>query len=81
MIGALNIVGSNSEMLRGRFNPKIDLSKEISDEDVYGLTLGIYPPMFHYLRQYGIYVFRFFKNYAWKYVIIDDFLPARNFYK
>lgn len=43
------------------------------------MTQGIYPPMFHYLRQYGIYVFRFFKNYDWKYVIIDDFLPATNY--
>lgn len=43
------------------------------------MTQGIYPPMFHYLRQFGIYVFRFFKDYKWRYVIIDDFLPAKNY--
>ena len=37
---------------------------------------GIYPPMFHYLRKYGLYVFRFFKNYGWRYTIIDDKLPC-----
>jgi len=33
--------------------------------------------MFHYLRKYGMYVIRFFKNYKWCYVIIDDRLPAQ----
>lgn len=33
--------------------------------------------MFHYLRKYGMYVIRFFKNYKWCYVIIDDRLPCQ----
>ena len=37
--------------------------------------------MFHYLRQYGIYVMRFYKNFDWKYVIIDDLLPCFKSYK
>jgi len=37
---------------------------------------GVYPPMFHYLRKYGMYVMRFFKNYSWRYVIIDDRIPC-----
>jgi calpain len=37
---------------------------------------GIYCPIFHYLAQYGIYVMRFFKNYTWTYVIVDDRLPV-----
>ncbi len=40
------------------------------------MTSGVYPPMFHYLRKYGIYVFRFFKECAWRYVIIDDRIPC-----
>lgn len=34
MIGALNIVGSRNELLRGTFNPNVDLSGEISDAEV-----------------------------------------------
>jgi hypothetical protein len=34
LIGALNIVGSRNDLLRGVFNPKIDLSKPVLDEDV-----------------------------------------------
>ena len=37
---------------------------------------GVYPPMFHYLRKYGMYVMRFFKDYHWRYVIIDDRIPC-----
>lgn len=37
---------------------------------------GVYPPMFHYLRKYGMYVMRFFKDYEWRYVIIDDRIPC-----
>mmetsp|Transcript_40674 Transcript_40674/g.36121 ORF Transcript_40674/g.36121 Transcript_40674/m.36121 type:complete len:114 (-) Transcript_40674:1171-1512(-) len=40
------------------------------------MQIGLYCPMFHYLKKYGIYVIRFFKNYGWRYVIIDDRLPA-----
>ena len=42
------------------------------------MTCGVYPPMFHYLRKYGMYVFRFYKNNGWRYVIIDDKLPCYN---
>jgi len=42
------------------------------------MTIGVYPPMFHYLRKYGMYVMRFFKDYSWRYVIIDDRLPCYN---
>jgi len=42
------------------------------------MRMGVYPPMFHYLRKYGMYVMRFFKNYGWRYVIIDDRLPCYN---
>lgn len=41
-----------------------------------GLESGIYPPIFHFLREYGIYVFRFYKDGQWLYVITDDLLPC-----
>ena len=40
------------------------------------MTSGVYPPLFHYLRKYGMYVFRFFKECKWVYVIIDDRIPC-----
>lgn len=76
LIGAMSVVAVNDEYLRGKFDPTPENMNEISDQEAYGMTTGIYPPMFHYLRQYGIFVFRFFKNFDWKYVIIDDTLPC-----
>jgi len=46
------------------------ITLDITDEEVncliqklikkaYEMTIGIYPPMFHWLRRYGIYVLRF----------------------
>lgn len=39
------------------------------------LSMGVYPPIFHRYRMRGIYVLRFFKNFEWIYVIIDDRIP------
>lgn len=36
----------------------------------------MYPPIFHFLRDFGIYVFSFYKDCEWLYVIVDDFLPC-----
>lgn len=37
---------------------------------------GIYPPIFHSLREYGMYVMRFCIDDQWVYVIIDDRIPV-----
>jgi calpain, invertebrate len=36
----------------------------------------VYPGIFHLYRAKGIYVFRFFKDFRWIYVIIDDRIPC-----
>jgi calpain, invertebrate len=36
----------------------------------------VYPGIFHLYRAKGIYVFRFFKDFKWIYVIIDDRIPC-----
>jgi calpain len=41
------------------------------------LGSGLYPPIFHSFSEYGIYVIRFFKDYSWRYVVIDDTLPCK----
>jgi len=49
----------------------------IIDKDICKwLSMGVYPPIFHRFRQVGIYVLRFFKNFKWIYVIVDDRLPC-----
>ena len=40
------------------------------------MTNGVYPPCFHYLRKFGIYVLKFFKNGRYRYVVIDSRLPV-----
>ena len=75
-IGALSVLATEDAYIRGSFDPSKDDDGKISDKEALGMTSGVYPPMFHYLRKYGMYVFRFFKNYQWRYVIIDDKLPC-----
>lgn len=40
------------------------------------MTEGVYPPIFTAYQKYGVYVFRFFKDFCWRYVIVDDLLPC-----
>lgn len=39
------------------------------------MSSGVYPPIFHKYRKWGIYVLTFFKNFSWRYIIIDERLP------
>lgn len=39
-------------------------------------SIGVFPPIFHKFRKRGIYCFRFFKDFSWRYVIIDKKLPV-----
>jgi calpain len=76
-VSALSIIAAGHDtLIRGGFNPTEENVKDISDTEVKQMVTGIYPPMFHFLRSYGIYVMRFFKNYQWVYVMIDDKLPC-----
>jgi calpain len=43
---------------------------------LHKIESGIHPYLFHSLHQYGIYVFKFFKNSQWIYVVIDDKIPC-----
>jgi len=40
------------------------------------MSEGVYSPMFHFLEKYGIFVIKFYKNFEWRYVIIDDKIPC-----
>jgi calpain len=75
-IGALSIIATNDEYLYNDININEIKNKSISDELAHKLTKGVYPKIFHFLEKFGMYVFRFFKNYQWVYVIIDDRIPC-----
>lgn len=75
-VSGLSILATHDNLLIGSFKPTDENLKDISNEEVKAMSSGVYPPMFHYLREYGIYVFRFFKNFEWRYVMIDDKLPC-----
>ena len=77
MIGAMSVLATDDRYIRGDY--KVDsksLKDEVTDEEAAGMLMGVYPPLFHEYRKFGIYVLRFFKNYAWRYIIIDDKLPC-----
>ena len=55
------------------YDPDMIVDKEISTN----LSKGIFPPIFHKFRSRGIYVLRYFKDFNWIYVIIDERLPVK----
>lgn len=77
-IGALSVLATQDQYIRGSFKPSKEAMEEIDDAEAKAMGEAVYPPMFHYLRSYGMYVIRFFKNYKWRWVIIDDRLPCDN---
>ena len=38
-------------------------------------SIGVFPPIFHKFHRKKIYVIRFFKEFRWRYIVIDDKLP------
>ena len=75
-IGALSVLATEDQLLRGSFDKSQNKDGQIDNKEAKAMTSGVYPPMFHYLRKYGMYVFRFFKDQGWRYVIVDDRLPC-----
>lgn len=79
-ISALSVLASYDELIRGggdscNTDPEhIDI---LDKRDCQYLSKGVFPPIFHRFAAYGIYCLRFFKNYSWRYVIIDEYLPTK----
>jgi len=48
-----------------------DQNMVVDNELASALSKGVYPPIFHKFRDIGLYIFRFFKDFTWVYVIID----------
>jgi calpain, invertebrate len=76
-ISALSVLATRDELLVGgmqgmQYDPDMIIDKAMASQ----LSMGVYPPIFHRFRLRGIYVLRFFKNFRWIYVIVDDRLPV-----
>ena len=79
-ISALSIIATKDYLLRGEFSQNILDDGKIDEEEIKMMSEGIYPPIFHSFSSKGIYCFRFFKNFKWRYVLIDDRLPCHAVY-
>ena len=79
-ISALSVIATKDYLLRGEFDRNILDDGKIDEEEIKMMSEGIYPPIFHSFSSKGIYCFRFFKNFKWRYVLIDDRLPCHATY-
>lgn len=76
-ISALSVLATKDHLLRGEFNEGILDDGIIDEEENLMLSTGVYPPIFHCFRVKNIFCFKFFKDFGWRWVIIDDRLPCR----
>ena len=79
-ISALSVLATKDFLLRGEFSEEILEDKVIDSEENSMLSTGVYPPIFHSFRKKGIFCFRFFKNFKWRYVLVDNRLPCNKIY-
>lgn len=63
------IIGGMKNM---EYDPDMIVDKEIARS----MSKGVFPPIFHKFRTRGIYCLRFFKNFDWIYVIVDERIPV-----
>ena len=74
-IGALSVLATRDELVCGSVL-KLNSADQVTAETVPGISKGVYPPVFHPFASKGLYVFRFFKDAVWRYVIVDERLPV-----
>lgn len=76
-ISALSVLATRDELLEGGLS-KYKITKDfvVTPKIALEMTEGVYPPIFRGYQKYGLYVFKFFKNFNWRYVIIDDRIPC-----
>ena len=74
-VGALSVLATQDDLVYNEVGLSM-LKAEVSDEVATRLLRGVHPSLFHFLRRYGLYIFKFFKNCKWVYVITDDYIPT-----
>lgn len=76
-ISAMSVLATRDELLiGGRRGMEYDEDMIVDKEIASLLDNGVYPPIFHRFRSIGLYVLRFFKNFQWIYVIVDQRIPV-----
>lgn len=75
-ISALSILAADDSNFYSQLKLNELLNSNLDESKYSKLMDGVYPLMFHCFAKYGLYVFRFFKDCVWRYVIIDDRLPC-----
>lgn len=77
LISALATVANRDELLMGgRSGMELDQDMIVDKEIATLLSKGVYPPIFHRYRSFGLYVIRLFINFNWVYVLVDDRIPV-----
>jgi hypothetical protein len=77
-ISAMSVLASQDDLIRGGGDNVNKTTIQVLDKS--GLdecSRGIYPPIFHKFHKRGIYCIRFFKDFKWRYVVIDEYFPVR----
>lgn len=76
-IGAMSVLAVKDEQIFHPLTEKLTgRGTSLSDEEAHQLLTGVYPSLFHNFSKFGLYVMRFFKDYDWRYVLIDNRLPC-----
>ena len=73
------MLAMRDELLRGgvtKLKDENDEFIEVDKKTAFMLSSGVYPPLFHKYRKIGLYVMKFFKEFKWRFVIIDDRIPC-----
>jgi hypothetical protein len=69
------VLAVRDELIRGSVESLTE-PEQVTQQTILGISKGVYPPIFHPFAAKGLYVLRFFKNGAWRYVIVDERLPC-----
>jgi hypothetical protein len=73
----MSVLATRDELLVGASASQDSYDNMLVDKNLAELfSQGVFPPIFHEFRKRKIYVLRFFKEFKWRYVIIDDRLPC-----
>jgi len=74
-IGALSVLAIRDELIRGGVH-QLESPAQVDLETASSISLGVYPPIFHSFARKGLYVLKFFKDCAPRWVIVDQRLPV-----
>jgi len=75
-IGALSVIATRDELLMGKLEKPATEDFEIDDVFAWQLSKGVHPQIFNFYKWNDIWVFKFFKNFRWRYVLTDSRLPC-----